>query len=188
MSNKSDTKPPTMTDSCSTSVSFSTAFLESIPKLAIGNMYAWKTILKMYLKMNGIYDFIKSDLESPEDPSTRSPFDMRQAAALYAIHNTINLSNKSSIASIKSPKLGFNTLIDQHGSEGGVVTANTLSELFSSQYDASVGITSYLATIQDIHSKIQDLTAGNKDLQLSDQLFAILPVNSLPCIEFGPII
>lgn len=177
-----------MTESHSSSVSFSIAAPASIPKLSNGNMYAGKTSLKMYLKMNGIYEFIEADPDRPEDPMTRSRFDMRQAAALYAIHNTIHSSNKSSIASIKSPKQAFDTLIDQHGSEGGVVTANTLSELFSSRYNASVGITRYLATIQDLHSKIRDLTAGDKDLQLSDRLFAILLVNSLPRADFGPII
>lgn len=180
--------PSTMPDSTQATVSFSTAALASIPKLTIGNLYAWKTSLKMYLKMTGLYEFIETMPTRPDDTTERARFDMREAAALYAIHNTIDSSNQSSIASIDNPKLAFDTLTSQHGSDGGVITANTLSELFSSRYDSSIGITKYLSTIQDLHSKIRDLTAGDKDLQLSDWLFAILLVNSLPRSEFGQII
>lgn len=113
------------------SVNFSTAALASIPKLTVGNLYAWKTALKMYLKMTGLYEFIETKPERPEDQSDRSRFDMREAAVLYAIHNTIDASNQSSIASMENPQEAFNTILTQHSSGGGVVTANTLSELFS---------------------------------------------------------
>lgn len=78
------------------SVNFSTAALASIPKLTVGNLYAWKTALKMYLKMTGLYEFIETKPERPEDQSDRARFDMREAAVLYAIHNTIDASNQSS--------------------------------------------------------------------------------------------
>lgn len=186
MSETIDTKPrTTMPES---NISFSTTALALIAKLTMGNMYAWKISLKMYLKMNGLYHFIESKPERPEDPVERSRFDMREAAVLYAIHNTVDSSNRASIASIENPKDAFDILIAQHGSDGGVAIANTLSELFSARYDSSIGITNYLATIQDLHSKIRDLTAGDKDLQLSDRLFAILLVNSLPRTDFGQIV
>lgn len=179
---------PSMPDSLPATVSFSTPALTSIPKLTMGNMYAWKTSLKMYLKMTGLYKFVESNPERPDENSDQAQFDMREAAALYAIHNTIDSSNQSSIASIDDPKEAFKILISQHGSDGGVITANTLSELFSWKYDKSVGITKYLSDVQNLHSKIRDLTAGDKDLQLSDRLFANLLINSFPRSEFGPIV
>lgn len=129
MSDSTDIKPQSIMPE--SNVSFSTTALASITKLTVGNMYAWKTSLKMYLKMNGIYHFIELKPERPEDPVERSRFDMREAAVLYAIHNTIDSSNRASIASIEDPKDAFDILVAQHGSDGGVATANTLSELFS---------------------------------------------------------
>lgn len=159
------TPQTTMTDS---SINISTTVLASVTKLTVGKLYAWKTSLKMYLKMNGIFYFVETRPDRPEDPVERSRFDMREAAVLYAIHNTIDSSNRALIASIENPKDTFHTLVSQNGSDGGVIIANTLSELFSTRYDSSIGITSYLANIQNLHSKIRDLTAGEKDLQLSD--------------------
>lgn len=54
------------------SINFSTAALASIPKLSVGNLYAWKVAIKMYLKMTGLYEFIKTKPDRPEDPSDRA--------------------------------------------------------------------------------------------------------------------
>lgn len=138
--------------------------------------------------MNGLYKFIEQEIERPATSQERTRFNMRQAAALHAIHNSIDSANLSSIESLEEPKQAFKTLVSQHGSDNGIVTANTLTELFSLKYDTSIGITNYIARVQDLHSKIRDLTAGDKGLQLSNRLFAILLVNSLPRNEFRLII
>lgn len=46
----------------------------------------------------------------------------------------------------------------------------------------------YLAKIQDLHSRIHDLTSGNPYLKISDKLFSMVLVNSLPRGKYGTVI
>lgn len=50
-------------------------------------------------------------------------------------------------------------------------TANTLTELFSAAYNLAMSMNAYLAKIQDFHSRVQDHTNRDPDLNISDKIF-----------------
>lgn len=103
MSDFMDSQPQTtMPDS---NINISTTALASVTKLTVGNMYAWKRSLKMYLKMNGIFYFVETRPDRPGDTVKHSRFYMREAAVLYAIHNTIKFSNRALIALIENQRM-----------------------------------------------------------------------------------
>lgn len=181
---------PNMTDSSSnTSISsFNVSALKEIPKLSSGNLVSWKQGLKVHLKMAGLFNFIEHHQARPTSDPESTYFDMRQAAVLHAIRSTIDEANHATIDSLDDPKIAYDTLVTQHGSDDGFTAANTLTELFSTKYDPSTPLTNYLAKVQALHSRVRDLTSGDPDLKISDKLFAVVLVNSLPRAKFGTII
>lgn len=46
----------------------------------------------------------------------------------------------------------------------------------------------YLAKVQDLHSRVRDLTAGDPELKISDKLFSIVLINSLPRTKYATVI
>lgn len=49
-------------------------------------------------------------------------------------------------------------------------------------------MTDYLAKTQALHSRVQDLTSGDSELNISDKLFAVVLVNSLPRPKYSTVI
>lgn len=113
---------------------------------------------------------------------------MRQAAVLHAIQSIVDDTNRAMIDSMDDPKSAYDALIVQHGSDDGFTAANTLTELFSTTYDPSTSMNDYLARIQDLHSRVRDLTSSDPDLKISDKLFAVVLVNSLPRSKYGTVV
>lgn len=181
---------PIMTDSqpINSVSSFNVSALKEIPKLTSGNIVSWKQGLKVHLKMNGLFGFVKISQSRPLTHPECDYFDMRQAAVLHAIRSTIDEANRSTIDTMDDPKVVYDALILQHGNDDGFTAANTLAELFNTRYDVSVPMNEYLAKIQDLHSRICDLTSGDPDLKISDKLFSIVLVNSLPRVRYGTVI
>lgn len=148
---KPNSQVPFVLMSHSTS-SFNVSGLKEIPKLTSGNIVSWKQALKVHLKMNGLYLFVETSQNRPDESPDCDTFDMR------------------------------------HGSDDGFTAANTLTELFSSRYNSEQSMTEYLAKTQALHSRFRDLTSGDPDLKISDKLFAVVLVNSLPRAKFGTVI
>lgn len=175
-----DPKPST-TDSSGQSISsFNVSALKEVPKLTSGNLVSWKEGLKVHLKMAGLYGFIEHHQSRPETIPESTYFDMRQAAVLHAIRSTVEESNQATIDSMDDPKSAYDALVMQHGDDDGFTAANTLSELFSTKYDPCTPMHKYLAKIQSLHSRVRDLTSGDPNLKISDKLFSIVLINSLP--------
>lgn len=168
--------------------SFNVTALKEIPKLSSGNLVSWKQGLKIHLKMNGIYCFIKRDIDRPSTYPDHVIFDMKQAAVLHVIWSTVNDANCATIDSMANPKNAYDTLVTQHGANHGFTTANTLTELFSAKYNPSTPMNTYLAEIQDLHSRVCNSTYRNPDLKISDKLFAVVLVNSLPWVKYGTLV
>lgn len=168
--------------------SFNVSALKEIPKLLSGNLVSWKQGLKIHLKMNGLFGFIEREQHRPTSVPECDAFDMRQAAVLHAIRSTIDDVNRASIDSMDNPKIAYDALVVQHGSDDGFTAANTLTELFSTTYNPASSMNKYLAKIQDLHSRVQDLTSNNPDLKISNKLFAVVLVNSLPRLTYGTVV
>lgn len=181
---------PTVSDPMSTHSisSFNVTALKEIPKLSSGNLVSWKQGVKIHLKMNGLYGFIERDVDRPSSTPDCDVFDMKQAAVLHAIRSTVDEANRATIDAMDNPKTAYDTLVSQHGADDGFTTANTLTELFSATYDPSTPMNTYLARIQDLHSRVRDLTCGDPDLKISDKLFAVVLINSLPRAKYGTIV
>lgn len=138
--------------------------------------------------MAGLYHFIEHTQTRPVTMPDSSHFDMRQAGVLHAIRATVDESNKAIIDSLDNPKEAYDTLVSQNGKDDGFTTANTLTELFSTKYDPASTMHDYLAKIQDLHSRVRDLTAGDPELKISDKLFSIVLINSLPRNKYATVI
>lgn len=183
-----DTKPVMTKSSGQSMTSFNVSALKEIPKLSTGNIVSWKQGIKIHLKMAGLYHFIKHSQSRPDTAPECSHFDMRQAAVLHLIGATVDKSNKAIIDSLDDPKEAYDVLVSQHGNDDGFTTANTLTELFSTKYDPSTSMHDYLAKIQDLHSRVRDLTSGDPELKISDKLFLIVLINSLPRTTYATVI
>lgn len=138
--------------------------------------------------MNSLYGFVERDVERPSSAPDCDIYDMKQAAVLHAIRTTVDKANRATINSMDNPKTAYNTLVSQHGADNGLTTANTLTELSSATYDPSTLMNTYLARIQDLHSRVQDLTSGDPDLKISEKLFVVVLINSVPRAKYGTIV
>lgn len=168
--------------------SFNVSGLKEIPKLPSGNIVLWKQGLKFHLKMNGLYSFIECSYDCPTSSPDCDAFDMRQAAVLHAIRSTVNEANRATIDSLDNPKVSYDTLVVQHGRNDGFTAANTLTELSSTRYNPDTSMIDYLAKTQALHSRVCDRTSGDLDLKISDKLFAVVLVNSLPRAKCSTVI
>lgn len=180
-----------MTSSQPSNTSHSSLLLGLIPKLNESTRVDWTLGIKTYLKGRKLWKHIKRDTslsdEDKLDFDKVEQLEAERATVLEVIRATVAPTRLPAIRGIENPKKAYELLIEQASQDDGLEVAALIARVATIRYSRSEPITSFLDTVNNLHTKLADATAEDDDLKISDKLLAVFLLLSFPSDQFSTI-
>lgn len=173
------------------SVSHSSFLLGQIPKLLDTNKVDWLLGLKTYLRGRKLWKHIDRDTSLSEEDSKNldkvEQLECERATVVEVIRSTVLPTRLPVIRGIEDPKKAFNILVERVSQDDGLEVAALIARVATMRYNGSDSVTSFLDSVNDLHTQLAEATADDLDLKISEKLLAVFLLLSFPSDQFSKI-
>lgn len=150
-----------------------------IVKLQKGTMLTWKSQLLTYLTARDLDLYITDDIKEPKDAAELKVYRRNRAKVMEAIQATIEIDDYNSI-STSDPKDAFDSLVKDHGSQSGLLTAGVIAQISSLKLLPGASLDEFLVKVQSLHKELDSYVSECPELRISSKILAIFLLNGLP--------
>lgn len=157
-----------------------------IVKLRKGTMLTWKSQLLTYLTARDLDHYVTDEIKEPKDVTELRTYRRNRARVMEAIQATIEIDDYNSI-STTNPKEAFDSLIKDHGSQSGLLTAGVIAQISSLKLLPGASLDEFLAKVQSLHKELDSYVSEDPELRISSKILAVFLLNGLP-ISFDNIV
>lgn len=91
------------------------------------------------------------------------------------------------IQGIEDPKKAFNILVEHVSQDDGLEVASLIAKVATLQFNGTDTVTSFLDSVNDLHTQLAEATADDQDLKISNKLLAVFLLLSFPSDQFSNI-
>lgn len=109
----------------------------------------------------------------------------RNRARSYSINSTTHQT--TNYPRNWRPNKAFNILIERVSQDDGLEVASLIAKVATLRYNGSDSVTSFLDSVNDLHTQLAEATADDQDLKISDKLLAVFLLLSFPSDQFSTI-
>lgn len=100
---------------------------------------------------------------------------------MEAIQSTIEIEDYNTI-STTDPKIAFESLIKDHGSQSGLLTAGVIAQISSIKLQPGASLDDILVLVQSLHKELDSYVSEDIELRISSNILAIFLLNGLSLV------